>query len=193
MKALRSGKVYRRKDLVGVSKSADRCLKALVAEGKLQKLNRGVYFYPQETAFGLTSADEDQLLRTFLKTDRFAVLNPSAFNALGLGTTQLYNRRVVFNAKRHGEIELGGRPFMFYRRDTAKVPPAKFSPEVLVVELVNQLRNLAEDESKVLQTLQRKLKKFDQNHLDKAVRKYGTYSTRLKFAKMRNPEGMLSA
>lgn len=49
----------------------------------------------------------------FLKDDRFLLTSPNAYNALGLGTTQLYNRRVVYNHKRHGKFVRGGRTYDF--------------------------------------------------------------------------------
>src|SRR6266567_8389334 len=38
---------------------------------------------------------------------------PNAYNSLGVGTTQLYDKTVVYNHKRHGPVSLGGRVFDF--------------------------------------------------------------------------------
>jgi hypothetical protein len=181
--AIEPGKVYRRKDLLKVSKSADRCLRKLVRDGAVQKLSQGMYMRPRQTAFGPSAPDEAKLLKTFLKTNRFFVLNPSAFNSLGLGITQLYNTRIVINSKRHGELKLGGRKFVFHRRDGSRVPKTG-SREVLVVEMLNRIRDLAEDDTKLMHTLQRKLHTFDRNKLKDAVERYGTYSTTLKFEQL---------
>jgi hypothetical protein len=61
---------------------------------------------------------------------------------LGLGTTQLYNKRVVYNQKRHGTFPLGNRTVTFERRMNV---PRQLSPEFLLVNLVNELGDLAED------------------------------------------------
>jgi hypothetical protein len=53
------------------------------------------------------------LVKAFLKTDRFVLTSPNAYNQLGLGTTQLYNKRVVYNQKRHGTFPLGNRLVTF--------------------------------------------------------------------------------
>ena len=99
---LRPGRVYRREDLLPWSHSIDRHLKKLTVDGTLQKLRTGLYYRPRKLEFGEASADEHELVKAFLKTDRFVVTSPTAYNQLGLGTTQLYNKRVVYNQNRHG-------------------------------------------------------------------------------------------
>src|SRR5262245_59635644 len=96
------GKVYRRTDLASFSLNVDRHLSALVMEGSLTKLQNGLYYRPQSSAFGDLPPDDEKLLEGFLKSREFVVYSPNSFNALGLGTTQLYNLPVVLNPKRHG-------------------------------------------------------------------------------------------
>src|SRR5271155_845294 len=103
---LRPGRVYRREDLLPWSRSVDRHLKELTVDGTLQKLRTGLYYSPRKFEFGEAPADEHELVKAFLKTDRFVVTSPNAYNQLGLGTTQLYNKRVVYNQKRHGTFPL---------------------------------------------------------------------------------------
>jgi hypothetical protein len=62
--------------------------------------------------------------------------------------------------------------------------PNKLTEEFLVVELVNQLQTLAEDREQVLTDVALRLPKFDSRKLKTAVRKFGTYSTQLKFNNM---------
>src|SRR6185312_10897321 len=92
-KHLKRGQVYRRDDLSKWSKSVDRHLDALVEEDTLQKLSHGLYYYPKLSAFGKTPPEEEILIRSFLKDDRFLLTSPSTYNSLGVGTTQLYNER----------------------------------------------------------------------------------------------------
>ena len=110
---LRPGRVYRRENLLPWSQSVDRHLKALTVDGTLRKLRTGLYYCPRKFEFGEAPADENELVRAFLKTDRFVVTSLNAYNQLGLGTTQLYNKRVVYNQKRHGTFSLGHRRVTF--------------------------------------------------------------------------------
>ena len=66
-KHLKRGEVYRRSDLVQWSKSVDRHLEALVEGGTLQKLSQGLYYFPEESAFGNTPPEEETLIKSFLK------------------------------------------------------------------------------------------------------------------------------
>ncbi|HRI32836.1 MAG TPA: hypothetical protein PLD02_03715, partial [Saprospiraceae bacterium] len=107
-KHLKRGEVYRRSDLAQWSNAVDRHVSSLVEDGTLQKLRTGMYYYPNSGVFGNSSPDEATLVRNFLKDDYFLVTSPNDYNSLGVGTTQLYNKRVVYNHKRHGEFKLGG-------------------------------------------------------------------------------------
>ncbi|HEY4107691.1 hypothetical protein [Puia sp.] len=113
---LRPGAVYRRADLQQWSKSVDRHLQKLVKEGTLEKLSGGLYYLPVQSTFGKVPAEEHVLIRTFLKGSHFLVISPNDYNTVGVGTTQLYNTRFVYNYKRHGEFELGNRSFQFIRK-----------------------------------------------------------------------------
>lgn len=167
---LRRGSVYRRSDLERWSSSVDRHLKQLLTEGTLQKLSQGVYYYPKETVFGAAPPDEATLVRSFLKDDEFLITSPNAYNALEVGTTQLYNKRVVYNHKRHGEFELGGRKFFFHMKPKF---PKKVTPEFLLVDLVNNLDTLAEDKEMVLSKAKEKASKLDLAKLKRTVSAYG--------------------
>lgn len=168
-KHLKQGEVYRRDDLTQWSKSVDRHLDALLIDGTLEKLSQGLYYYPKETAFGKTPPEEEVLVRSFLKDDRFLLTSPNTFNSLGLGTTQLYNRRIVYNHKRHGEFEFGNRKFIFCIKPHF---PKKATEEFLLVDLVNNLRNLAEDHQEVLKNLPKKLRSMDIRKLKASVQEY---------------------
>src|SRR6202046_5892455 len=106
---LRPGRVYRREDLAQWSNAGDRHLRQLVDDGTLTKLAPGLYAYPKETAFGKAPAEDVKLVETFLRDSRFLLASPNAYNMLGVGTTQLYDKTVVYNHKRHGSFSLGGR------------------------------------------------------------------------------------
>ena len=170
-KHLKRGKVYRRADLSKWSKSVDRHLEELVKEGTLQKLSAGLYFYPQQTIFGEAPPEEEVLVRSFLKDNRFLLTSFNAYNALGVGTTQLYNQKTVYNHKRHGDFTLGGK--MFYFRVKPHFP-LKATPEFLLVDLLNNLDQLAEDSNEVLSKVWFKAKTMDNKKLKKSLRDYGS-------------------
>lgn len=67
-----------------------------------------MYMAPKNTDFGEAPPDENSLLKLFLTDDHFVVYSLSQFNTLGLGSTQLYNSRIVFNRKRTGILDVGG-------------------------------------------------------------------------------------
>ena len=133
---LRPGAVYRRADLARWSNAVDRHLKQLVEEGTLTKLAGGLYGYPKETVFGKAPAKDDKLVESFLKDHRFLLASPNAYNSLGVGTTQFYDKTVVYNHKRHGQFSLGGRTFDFRVKPSF---PKRLSPEFLLVDLVNNV------------------------------------------------------
>ena len=138
-------------------------------------------YSPRKFEFGEAPADEHELVKAFLKTDRFVLTSPNAYNQLGLGTTQLYNKRVVYNQKRHGTFPLGNRMVTFERRLNI---PRQLSPEFLLVDLVNELGDLAEDRDAVLSHVREKAKEMNPKKLSRAVSLYGKYSTQKKFQEM---------
>jgi len=174
-KHLKAGKVYRRADLLPYTTAPDRHLSLLVREGSLTKVSQGVYYVPRNTDFGVPPPDDKTLVNSFLKDNRFLILSPNMYNMLGIGTTQLYNDRVVYNHKRHGIFELGGRKFRFHRKQDF---PAVVTKEFLLVDLVSNLKTLAEDENTLLQNVKRKAAEMDSKKLGKVVDKYGSIKAR---------------
>lgn len=172
---LKQGKVYRREDLTRYSNAVDRHLAQLVGDGTLEKVAPGLYYFPKRSVFGAVPPEDEVLVRSFLKDDHFLLTSPNSYNALRVGTTQLYNKRVVYNHKRHGEVDLNGKKFFFH-----KTPyfPKKATLEFLLVDLVNHLDTLAEDREMVLNNALAKGKTMDYNKLKYAVRKYGHSKTK---------------
>jgi hypothetical protein len=177
-KHLRRGQVYRRTDLTRWSKSVDRHLDGLLEDGTLQKLSQGLYYYPKVTVFGAAPPEEEQLVRSFLKDDRFLLTSPNAYNSLGVGTTQLYNKRIVYNHKRHGEFKLGSRVFDFKMKPHFPKQP---SAEFLLVDLINNLDSLAEDKKLVLNNVLAKARTMDSKKLSRFVLEFGTIKAKKAF------------
>ncbi|MDH3808485.1 MAG: DUF6088 family protein [Desulfuromonadales bacterium] len=177
-KRLRPGQVYRRADLEKWSKSVDRDLAKLVENGTLAKVSRGLYAFPKMSRFGELPPQPEKLVKAFLKDDDFLLTSPNDYNSLGLGTTQLYNVQIVYNHKRHGRFELEGQVFDFKMKARF---PKKATTEFLLVELVNNLKNLAEDHEKLLQRVRVKAPQMNTRRLATAVKKFAKVSTRKVF------------
>jgi hypothetical protein len=181
-KHLRPGRVYRREDMAQWSKAVDRHLKQLVSEGTLTKLAGGLYLFPKVTVFGKAPPEEDRLVESFLKDDRFLLAPPNAYNSLGVGTTQLYDKTVVYNHKRHGHFSLGGRKFDFRVRPSL---PRTLSREFLLVDLVNNLDRLAESKKEVLARVRESVAAYDaarRPRLLRAAIEYGNVRTKKFFS-----------
>jgi hypothetical protein len=168
-KHLRSGQVYRREDLAKWSNAIDRHLKQLQENGTLTKLSGGLYYCPKKTLF----------VEAFLKDHRFLLTSPNAYNALGVGATQLYNETVVYNHKRHGHFELGGRVFDF--RVKPHFPKA-LTKEFLLVDLVNNLDRLAENRDSMLDRVKKQATAYNGKLLQRVVRDYGETRTKKFFS-----------
>jgi len=187
---LRPGQTYRRADLAQWSTSVDRHLKEALQAGALTKLAGGLYYAPKETAFGQAPPQDDTLVATFLKGGPFLLASPNAYNALGLGTTQLHNKTVVYNHKRHGKFALGGRTYDFRMKPTF---PKKLSREFLLVDLVNNLDQLGEDPREVLERVKDRLSLSDTARLKKAAQSYGSERAKKFFARALAEVGVQNA
>jgi len=175
---LKPGQAYRRADLARWSTSVDRHIKQLVESGVLKKLSGGLYIYPKETAFGPAPACDKDIVSAFLRDHRFLLASPNAYNSLGVGTTQLYDRTVVYNHKRHGEFQLGGRKYAFRVKPRF---PKSLTTEFLLVDLVNNLDQLAETKDEVLKRVMERAVAADKPRLHHAVREYGNERTKRLF------------
>lgn len=182
---LKPGHAYRRADLARWSTSVDRHLKQLVEQGTLKKLSGGLYAYPKETVFGPAPASDKDVVSAFLKEDTFLLASPNAYNSLGVGTTQLYDKTVVYNHKRHGEFQLGNRKFAFRMKPRF---PKSLTKEFLLVDLVNNVDQLAEAKDEVLKRVAERAASSDPRRLRRAVREYGNERTKKFFDRALRPE-----
>jgi hypothetical protein len=65
--------------------------------------------------FGSLPPEENALVKAFLRDNQFLLLSWNAYNSLGLGLTQVYNRMVVYNRKRHCVFRLANQEYDFHR------------------------------------------------------------------------------
>lgn len=134
------------------------------------KLNQGLYYAPKQSKFGVVPPDDRQVVERFLKDEDFLLVSPNAFNSLGLGLTQLYNTTWVYNHKRKGEFQLNGKTFEFKLKSSF---PMNITREYLLVDLLNNMENLAEDQSQTLDRLPNNIGSFNADALMKATQLYG--------------------
>lgn len=183
-KNLKVGNVYRREHLTRFSKAVDRDLHTLVSKGLLDKVAPGLYYKPKHSKYGALPPPEDEMVQAFLKEDQYLLFSWNDFNSLGLGLTQLYNSTVVYNFKRHCKCKLGNKQFDFRRPPRGF--PQQLSREYLLVELVNNLRLLAEDSDSVKAAIKTHFNKFNKKVTLTLAKQYGKVSTRRFFEKLEN-------
>lgn len=172
---LRAGSVYRREDLAPASNAIDRHLKQLQDSGRIEKIAQGLYYVPRHSAFGPIPPADSDLVAAFLRDDDYLLLAPASYNTLGLGGTQLYNRTIVYNHKRHGQFKFGNRTFDFRMKPRF---PNKLSSEFLLIDLLNNLDELSEEREEFMHNARTKLHQFDRKKLLQSASKFGTVATK---------------
>lgn len=180
MNNLELGKVYRRETLMPFTKAVDRDLKTLSKSGTLRKVAPGLYYYPKKSRFGELPPSDFDLVNTFLKDDPFLLFSWNDYNSLQLGLSQLYNKMVVYNHKRHEEVRLGNKLFDFQRPN--KGFPTELSKEFLLVDLLNNLSLLTDNPEELKKNVKEKLSSFDLKKLSIMAKWYGKVGTK-KFLK----------
>ncbi len=123
---LTPGRVYRTRELARWSANPTRYAQRLVRDAKLQPLAPGLFVHPKQSRFGAVPPTTEELLRGFLEGSAYVITGPERWNALGLGTTAVLPVTLVYNTKRSGEMELGGRRFLFRRVAFPRRPTAEW-------------------------------------------------------------------
>jgi len=175
---LKSGKVYRRSDLEQWSNAVDRHVQLLVKAGALVKVAPGLYHVPKSSVYGKLPASDKDLLSAFLNHHRFLTISPNDYNSLGVGTTQLYNAKRVYNYKRQGDWKLGNHVYHFVKKNYL---PKEVTKELLLVDLVDNVDELEEDKSMVLNKVKHKVDEMDKIKLKRLAIDFGKVSTKKFF------------
>ena len=110
----------------------------------------------------------------------FLLLSWNEYNTLGLGLTQLYNRAVVYNRKRHGAFMLCKRVFDFRR--PARGFPKKLTREFLLVDVLNNLNELVDEDTEQLKANIKALSPTLLKQAALCAQKYGKVATQKFFA-----------
>lgn len=135
---LNPGKVYRTAQLAAWSANPTRLAARLQKEGKLQKLSHGLFYAPVSSRFGVVPPSDEALLDAFLEGTPWLVTGPPKWNALGLGSTQMFAAPLVYNTTRSGETQVGSRTFLLRRVRF----PVHAPPEWFVVDLLNNAKSV---------------------------------------------------
>lgn len=187
---LKPGKVYRRAELAKFSSAVDRHLNQLVKEAVLRKLTTGVYYCPKKSTFGEVPPDEQEVLKAFLKDNDFLVMSLNRYNSLSLGTTQLYNERLVYNHKRDGHMELNGQKYYFLKNRNF---PKRLSDEFLLVDVMNNVSLLAENLDEVKQHVANKTLSLGIEKVCRAAKAYGKVATQKFFEQLSQNRDLINA
>lgn len=141
----------------------------------MAQIANGLYAHLQISRFGAVPPTDDEIMRAFLEGGPFVFTGPDRWNALGLGTTAVFATPLVYNTKRSGTFELGGRPYRLRR-----VPfPEKPSPEWFVVDLLEHADEAGASRAELTTALSHSLarNRFDRDRLREMAKRYGARST----------------
>lgn len=182
---LEVGRVYRASELKKYSNSIARDLRLLVDRQKLKSLGKGLYFRPGKLGERELPARHTEVVKKFLKTNHFIIRNLSDFNRLGLGTTQIFKDILVYNSRRDGEVEIGGRIYFFKKKKF----PKSHHDEYLFVDFFNNIQKIGEDKGDLLATFEKKWQArswpVDYDVVYKFAQRYGKYWVKKYFQKLK--------
>lgn len=146
---LTPGEVHRTAALRRWDSNPSRLAERLEARGELQRLGHGFVYVPRQTRFGPAPPTDESLLNAFFDGTPYVVTGPLRWNALGLGSTALHVRPLVYNTKRTGTLTIGGRTFDMRRVAFPVDPP----PEWFVVDLLRNAGTVGVDRADLLERL----------------------------------------
>jgi hypothetical protein len=173
---LRPGCVYRTRDLARWSANPTRLAQRLVREGRLTRLQQGLYATTRPSPWGPVLPADRALVKGFLDGAPFLFTGSDRWNALNLGTTQVLATNLVYNTRRSGNFRLGGGPFWLRRRAFPRRPALEW----FVVDMFENLPLLAVPGPDLSDALARALMRgrFDRERLLREARRFGSATTR---------------
>jgi hypothetical protein len=172
---LEPGRVYRTRDFTRWGANPPRLAKRLVDNGELEQLAHGLYVVPVTSRFGKVPPTDEAVMRAFLDDTPFVFTGPERWNALGLGATAMLAATLVYNTKRSGVFNLGGRQFVLRRVAFPESPP----PEWYVVDLFEQAAQVGVSRDELAQGLRLAVHdgRFDRKRLLVMAQRFGTKKT----------------
>ncbi len=173
---LQPGRVYRTRELARWSANAPRLAQRLVRDGLLVPLAHGLFFHPETSRFGPVPPTDQALMRGYLGGSSFVLTGSERWNALGLGSTAVQAITLVYNRKRTGTVELGGRRFVLRRVDFPKDPAAEW----FAVDLLDHAEQAAMSRDELARGLDGSVRRgvLDRERLFAMAARYGTADVR---------------
>jgi hypothetical protein len=173
---LEPGRVYRTQEFERWTSNPSRFAADLVEKGLLVQVAHGLFAYPKRGKFGVVPPADDALMQAFLKGSPFVFTGPERWNALGLGATAVFATPLVYNTKRSGIVDLGGRLFELRRVAFPQTP----SQEWFVVDLLENADRAGTSRTELAEALAQALARgsFDRERLRDMAQRYGTKATR---------------
>jgi hypothetical protein len=168
---LDAGKVYRTSHLARWGANPTRLANRLESEGRLEKLSQGLFYAPVKSRFGAVPPSDEALLDAFFDGSPWTLTGPPRWNALGLGSTQLFARPLVYNTKRTGTVRIGRRTFELRRVSF----PAEPNAEWYVVDLLRNAESVGLTQEKLATRLRAGLEegRFSANALAEMAARFG--------------------
>ena len=164
------GRVYRTHELLAFAANPSRWAKRLVEQGVLRQPYHGLYYVPVPSNFGPVGPRPEELLRAYFHGEPFLITGPYFWNALGLGTTQMFAVSLVYNHKITGIVAVGGSRYWFRRVRFPSPPPIEW----FIVDLLHNERHMGEDTNGLDGLLVRALRdeRFDARRLREMAEEY---------------------
>jgi hypothetical protein len=168
------GRVYRTREFSRWTANAPRLAQRLVRQGQLLQLAHGLFAAPRRSRFGIVPPTDEALMRAFLDGP-FVFTGPDRWNALGLGATAVFAQPLVYNTKRSGRFDFGGRAFLLRRVAFPEEP----SPEWFIVDLFENADRAATSLDELTMSLATALRagRFDSGRLVEMARRFGSRRT----------------
>lgn len=168
---LEPGTVYRTAWLRRWGDNPTRLAARLEANGLVRRLGHGLFYAPKRSRFGEVPPSDKALLDAFLDGTPYLVTGPTRWNTLGLGSTALFAHPLVYNTKRTGTFELGGRTFELRR----VAFPADPSPEWFVVDLLRHADSAGVDHADLVRNLATRMRagQLDTERLFEMASRFG--------------------
>ena len=166
------GTVYRTAWLRRWGGNPTRLAQRLEARGLVRRLGHGLLYAPRMGRFGEVPPSDEALLDAFLDGTPYVVTGPSRWNALGLGSTALFAHPLVYNTKRTGTFDVGGRTFELRRVAFPANPPAEW----FVVDLLRHADAVGTDREELVGHLAQRVRagRFDVDRLFDMAARFGS-------------------
>jgi hypothetical protein len=129
-------------------------------------------------------------MRAFLGSSPFLFTGPAYWNALGLGSTAMFAKPLVYNEKRSGRFVFGRRTFLLRRVRF----PSKLTAEWYAIDLIENADAAGLPQSTLQKELEAALsdKHFDLELLCRNAREFGTKRTQMFIKKAIDKIGVRS-